>query len=963
MIVAGAGTGKTKVLTSRIVWLILTGRAKPEEILALTFTEKATGEMMERLDIALPLGMNQVEIGTFHSVCDRFLRRHALEMGLDTDFKVITDAEALLLLRSALFELPLKLYRPRHSPVSYLRALLTHFGKAKDEVLSPEDYLAWVEELERELKDREESDPALWDRCHRQGELAGCYQAYQNLLTQRGYLDFGDLLLRFLDLLRECPQVKSLLQKRFKYILVDEFQDTNHAQFELIRQLANSSQSVTVVGDDDQAIYGFRGAALSNILNFGECFPGATEVVLNENFRSSQVILDAAYRGIKNNDPYRLEVKSGLNKQLIAAGENAGPSGPESIELNMFQTLTEEADAVAEHLESLVASAGFDFSDCAILTRTNKDARSYLQALNLRDIPFRFTGSHGLYDTEEVRLLLSFARTMVDPFDSLSCFHLASSPLFSLPRLELIALNAYARRNNLSLRQAMSEHREGTPEDGLELQPEEFVKLDSFLSFLESFTDRVMEDTPGQVLQAFLAESGWLAILGRAQDMTAVIQAQNLAKFFDQVKSYELLFPEGKLPQYVEHFDLLKESGASPAVVESDHDSSAVSILTIHSSKGLEFRAVFLVGLTSQRFPSWQRPDPLEFPSELKAHSAQEFESERDANEKHVSEERRLFYVAVTRAKERLWLSMAYDEGRRRSSQVSPFVREILSDRALDLRPQRCSAVEQLSQVSSETTPRTEAGWGVMPDEQALRLSFRKLNLYWNCPRQYLYSEVMQLATPTPHSVTYGQALHEAVKFVLTLKQEGSTPTLEEVQARFRSRWRREGFLSAEHLQSDLERGLKSLETFLSSEIERPSPHFVEREFRFRLENNWVVGRWDRVDRDERGWVVTDYKSTEVRTQEDADRRAGESRQLVLYSLALEQMFGELPQEVRLSFLGSGLVGASKVNSRDLYQLKNDIRRAAQGMRKRDYQAKPSWKQCGQCAFKTYCPETATKGL
>lgn len=958
LIVAGAGTGKTKVLTSRVVWLILSGRATPEEILALTFTDKAAGEMQERLDIALPLGLNQVEIGTFHSVCDRLLRRYALEMGFDTEFNVLSQAEALLLLRENLFELPLDLYRPHHDPLSYLRALVTHFGKAKDEVVRPDDYLAWIDQLESDLKLQENSDPAAWDRLARQRELALCYRRYQEILSQRGYLDFGDQLIKFLELLDTCPHVLGRLQQRFKYILVDEFQDTNRAQFEMLQKLAGEHGNITVVGDDDQAIYGFRGAALSNILDFTRVFSTATQVVLTSNFRSIQPILDAAYHGIRHNDPERLEVQNGLDKKLRAASPALKPLAEEPIELKLFQTLTEEADAVAERVEQLVSEAGLEFSDCAILVRINRDARPYLQALSLRDIPYRFTGSQGLYETEEVRLLLSFCRALSDPYDSVATFHLASSMLFNLPRLRLISLNAYARRENLTLRQALQEHRVGIPGEGVSMGEEERESLERFLGFLDSFADRLMEETPGQLMRGFLEESGWLNLLSHQESLEAVTQAQNLARFFDRVKSHETLFPDHKLPHFIEHLDMLRESGDSPAVVEADFEVSAVSVMTVHSSKGLEFPAVFLVGLTNQRFPAWQRRDPLEFPAELKRSRGGRPLTPEVETAEHTAEERRLFYVAMTRAKQHLWLSMAYDEGRRRSAQVSPFIREVFKERALDLRPQRTSAVEQLSQLNSSSPGPTHQQWGTMSADVPLRLSFRKLNLYWTCPQQYLYSEVMQLAVTAPHSVAFGQALHEAVKFTLQLKQQGNSPTLEEVQGKFRSRLRRQGYLSAQHLEADLERGLGALETFMEQEKGKAPPEYVERDFRFRLENNWIIGRWDRVDKTENGWVITDYKSSEVRSQEEADQRAQESRQLQLYALALQEMVGELPELVCLNFLGSGLIGRATGSGRQLFELKRDIRTAAHGIRQRNYEAKPSLRRCGACPYQSYCPAT-----
>ncbi len=954
MIVAGAGTGKTRVLTSRIVWLVLTGQAKPEEILALTFTDKAAQEMSERLDLMLPQGQRGVEVGTFHALCDRLLRRHALEIGLDADFSVLSSAQARLLLRESLFALPLDRYRPRQDPLSYLGALARHFDKAKNEGIRATDYLGFVHRLERELE--EGGDPALWDRCQRQRELAGSYQVYQQLMESRGYLDFGDQLLRTVELLRESPHLLQSLRSRFRYLLVDEFQDTNRAQFELVQLLAGDGTNLTVVGDDDQAIYSFRGATLANVLNFEQHFPQARQLVLRQNYRSLQAILDLAYRSIVHNNPRRLEVQHGLDKRLRQARTHLTPLGDEAVEVRTFAAVSDEADAVAERIEQLMATAAADYSDCAILVRNNRDANVYLAALESRAIPYRFQGSHGLYERPEVKLLLAFAKLISNPRDSLSCHHLAASSLFGLGSMKLLSLNAFARQQSLSLYDALLEHRTETPPDGVKLEAVERHRLVAFLDCLEEMAERLLELSPRALLHAFLVRSGWMARLASDRSPAVVAEARNLTRFFDIVRAHGALFPQDRLPQLVEHLELLRQTGDSPPTVESEHEQSAVAILTIHGSKGLEFPAVFLVGLSARRFPSWRREDLLEFPDELLAHPSASPEDD------HVAEERRLFYVALTRAQRLLWLSMAFDEGSKRSQQISPFLREALADQTIDFRPQQRSPVEELMRHAAAPTE-DSLSWSRLPADRPLRLSWRKLDLYWSCPRKYFYQDVLQLSVPATHQVSYGQALHEAVTSILVLKMRGVRASLEEVQAAFRTRWKRAGYLSADHLESDLARGLAAIEAFWRAEQGRPAPHFVERDFRVHLlENNWLTGRWDRVDQVDGRWSITDYKTSEVAGLEQAEQRARDSKQLVLYAMALEGTVGERPAEVALEFLGSELRGACVPEERDFSRLRGDIRRAALGIRNRDYTPTPAYRTCQSCAFRQYCDESAVPG-
>src|SRR5581483_4665980 len=411
LIVAGAGTGKTTVLTRRIAHLIASRRARPEEILALTFTDKAALEMEERVDVLVPYGYADVRIATFHAFGDWLLREHALELGLTPAFRVLNRAEQVLFLRARLFQLPLHHFRLLGEPTRHLQALAGLFGRAKDEDVSPEDYLAHAEAVAAAAAAHPD-DPERRDLASRTRELAGAYAAYRDLMTREGLVDFGDQILLALRLLRERPYVLAHYQRRFRYILVDEFQDTNHAQFELVKLLAQAHRNVTVVGDDDQAIFRFRGASMGNILGFGATYPDARRVVLVENYRSGQRLLDAAYRLIRHNDPERLEAAHGIDKRLVSV---AGP-GPEPVHLP-FDTVTQEADEVARRIADAVQGGRRAYRDFAILVRANADADPFLRSLNLRGIPWTFSGNQGLYGRPEVRLCITFLRAVAHPDD------------------------------------------------------------------------------------------------------------------------------------------------------------------------------------------------------------------------------------------------------------------------------------------------------------------------------------------------------------------------------------------------------------------------------------------------------------------------------------------------------------------------------------------------------------------
>ena len=461
LVVAGAGTGKTQVITRRIAWLIATRRAKPSEILALTFTDKAAEEMAVRVDQLVPYGYTDTAISTFHAFGDSLIRDYALELGLPTDLRVLTRPEVVIFLREHLFEFDLDMYRPLGDPTRFLAALATLFSRCKDEDIAPADYMAHADRLAVEAARLAEAaageepgtsadgTPAVAAReeAARQRELAGAYATYQRLLAANGCIDFGDQVALALRLVRTSAAARTAIAGRFRYILVDEFQDTNRAQAELVAALADGHRNVTVVGDDDQAIYAFRGAAVDNILAFTDRYPGARTVVLRRNYRSLAPVLDAAYRLVRFNDPDRLEVRAGIVKRLRA--QRVSPTAA-PVRLEVFASGAEEADWLAAEIGRRI-EAGAAPRDHAILVRANGHADPILRALNMAGIPWRFSGTSGLYARPEVRLLLAFLRAVADLESSVDVYALAASDVYGLGGEELTAIVNMARRRNRSV--------------------------------------------------------------------------------------------------------------------------------------------------------------------------------------------------------------------------------------------------------------------------------------------------------------------------------------------------------------------------------------------------------------------------------------------------------------------------------------------------------------------------------
>ncbi|MGH7369822.1 MAG: ATP-dependent helicase, partial [Candidatus Methylomirabilaceae bacterium] len=611
---------------------------------ALTFTEKAAAEMERRVDLLVPYGFTDTWISTFHAFGDRLLREHALVLGLSPDFRVLTEAEQVIFVEEHLFDLPLDYFRPLGNPMKHVQALLQLFSRAKDEDISTKEYAAFAEELEGSAISAPD-DQGLAERARRETEIAWTYRRYQELMAREGKLDFGDLMAWTLRLLREHPAVLRQTQERFRFVLVDEFQDTNYAQFQLVKLLAATHRNLTVVGDDDQSIFKFRGASISNVLEFRKEFPESQTVVLADNYRSTRAILDAAYRLIQHNNPDRLEYREGVDKRL----RSRVADGPD-VQSRVFQTYQEEADWVAGKIEELVQAKAGVSSDIAILVRRNADADPFLRALNMKGIPWSFSGARGLYDREEIRLMVSFLRLLADPQDSLSLFHLAGSDIYGMPADDLALCNAHAGRKHRSLYEVLRDltRRPGSLPELSAVSSEGIAVASALLADLDRNLKMAGRETTGRVLYEFLMERpGYGKRLIRSDSPRDHQRVANLAAFFDVVQRFGEVAAQDRVAGFVRYLTMLIEAGGDPPVAESEETGQAVQILTLHKAKGLEFDGVFLAGLVEKRFPSLYRREAIPLPDEL-------IKDLLPSGDFHLREERRLFYVGMTRAKRHL---------------------------------------------------------------------------------------------------------------------------------------------------------------------------------------------------------------------------------------------------------------------------------------------------------------------
>ncbi|MEX0587223.1 MAG: ATP-dependent DNA helicase, partial [Patescibacteria group bacterium] len=808
LVVAGPGTGKTTFITNEIRRLLAPSTAlgatlskvervgkgvDPSRILALTFTDKASQEMLGRLDEAMPLGYEPPWISTFHSFCDRILRQEGLEIGLDPVYKILSEPEAWLLLRQNLYDLPLNYYRPLGNPTKFLSALLNLFSRAKDEEVSPEEYMKWALRLRANELQTRKARAALrsWsstkedkEEGRRQLELAKVYEAYQKLMVKNSFLDFGDLIYWTIKLFRDRPSVIEKYRRQFRHIFVDEFQDTNTSQFSLVKLLA--SNNLTVVGDDDQAIYKWRGASVSNILEFKKEYPQARTKVLRTSYRLTDTVAQRMYRMIQNNNPDRLEEKLKLSKKLSTL-----KTGPDPI-LRYVRSAEEETEAVLRQIVELVNTEGKSFSDFAILARANAHLDPFVAALKRHELPFQIVGNRGLFEQEEVAALLAVLRVIKDPTDDLSWYKVLHIPVFKISPVRILELLSTARKESVPLIKVLEREK------------------NKALAEIQDLANDAFKVSPSHLLFDFVRKSGYIKNFEAPPTLANQLKVENIALFFQKIQQFEASSTgseRASVPELVDYLDLLIEAGESPAqaVVE---DVDTINLMTVHSAKGLEFPVVFLVSLAADRFPTRQRSAALELPE----HFVKEFrylkrthgaEAERVG---HLQEERRLFYVGATRASEKLFLSFARSYGGVQEKRPSPFILEMGLE--VPEEPPKEFATE-LPEIAEPKEKELDLR-SLVPR----KLSYSQLEDYKTCPWKYRYKYVLRLPSPPTPPTSFGISLHESLRELEMRQMRGEEVKLARFLKIYRDHFLAGGYRDRKEKEAYFRRGEKLLADF-----------------------------------------------------------------------------------------------------------------------------------------------------
>ncbi len=953
LIIAGAGTGKTSVIVEKIRHLVNKKLAAPSEILALTFTEKAAGEMEERVDRALPYGYFQTEIHTFHAFADQLLRHNISHIGLSANYRLMTEAETVIFLRENLFLFNLKYFRPLGNPNKFISAFIQHFSRLRDEDAAPDDYLSLAKRKQKiKSLTTEEKQKIL--------ELANAYKTYQSLKVKADVFDFADLIFYTNKLLKARPHILRDLQKKYKYILVDEFQDTNIAQYALLKLLCPpaSTTHLTVVGDDSQAIYKFRGASVSNIITFMRDYKSARSITLTTNYRSVQPILDHAYRLIRHNDPDTLEAQLGISKNLnYFKKEKLQDAQP--VQFFLGENAGSEADYVARQILDL-KKVGYSWSDMALLVRANNHADIFKGTFARHGIPYQFWGPGALYKQPEVKDLIAYLTFLSEIDDSVSLYRVLTMDILGLSAVDVAALLSFARSTNLTLFQAM---KIAVAENDKELEAEEYKSYKSHLPqvtkksinslrkiyiMITHHLDNMRRATAGQILYYFLDATGYLKRLATYKTETEEKVALNVSAFFNRLKNYENEHEDSTVGAIVDYLKMSMELGESPRVGTDDIATyDAVHILTVHGAKGLEFPIVFLPHLVADRFPTRRRNDVLPIPEEL-------IKETLPTGDYHILEERRLFYVGVTRAKRKLYLTAAefYGEGIRRKK-LSPFVEETLGS----VNMARYLSIKHESEAQIPLFEYKEKESPIIKKHTLQSVfSYTQIETFDNCPLQYKYRYILRIPVAPKGQASFGITIHAALeKFYkeYVINKKLGIKRLIEI---YREEWIPLGYASATHQNRMKKEGEKMLRKFFATYHDpKNSPLDMERDFKIKISSDiTVVGKIDRVDRHGEMLEIIDYKTGKTPDLKKLEK----SLQLSLYLLAASgpQMYETPIDKITLTFyyLQEGTKFSMKKKESDLETVRTKITETVGKIRSGAYPARVG-PQCNFCSFRMIC--------
>ncbi|MGD0451702.1 MAG: ATP-dependent DNA helicase [Candidatus Bathyarchaeia archaeon] len=968
LIIAGAGSGKTLTVASKIAYLIEQG-AKTENILALAFNQKAAEDLKNRV-ISMVGNAEDLSISTFHSFCNQVIQDNILNTKLNANFKVITDTAQLVYLTKNINRFGIEHLEFNHEPYTLAEETAKFISRCKDESIAPEDIQKYIEKQEKITLDEE----AL-DDLNNLKDILKIYRAYEDYKIKNNMLDFGDMLCTVYNLLKSKPLILKKYQEKFQFVIVDEFQDTDYIQLQIVHLIASKHGHITVVGDDDQSIYRFRGAYLTNISEFKKMFPNYVEKALEHNYRSTKKIVAVANRLIENSPERTI-------KKLFTTN----PDG-EKVAVVETPSDSSQANYILETVKELLKK--YPLQEIAILCRRRSTAEPIIKAFRKQAIRFNFVGETGFFQEPIIKDVTAYLKVISNPLENnAEIVRILNRNNYGIKQIEICKFNCYAEQNDLSLYEVFDHISE------IDVDKFKFLQAKQTISDMIASKKRVRTL---DLIHSLLFEREFYKYEIALQNNRNI---QLLNQFYEFAEEFNSIYPDNDIEDFTDYLSF----ASNFEIEEKNLEEQAVVISTIHGVKGMQYPVVIIPDLIERRLPTTYQKDKFAIPKEL----LKGIQSQFDEKELHIQEERRLFYVAITRAKEKLIISYAKRYGENKTdSKPSRFLTEIKYQQNENLDFQQADSQElpaESTTKENETQTRimkqvianlttgkfSEAIQDVLlfaksankdldikadligkieePDYSKLEkvveepitvpedhvFSVSQFVGYKKCPRLYQYRHVMKIPEKPRYYFDFGSSLHSIAEQLTSMQKDGKTineVVAEELLAKF---WDPKGYKSKIDEKRDYNEAKAILKVFLEEQTQSKTEIVdIERWFETSIGDIRLRGRIDRIDKDGLGYTVVDYKTSKKAPSLNELKK---DMQLLVYALAVKEIYPDgHPLKVGNWFLRSNEKVFFEPENQAIEAMQTEIAEMATKIKAAAFEPKKGSWECTQCDYHCLC--------